>query len=236
MAGHLVPPAEGRRPGHDRRVVGRQARAMDPRHHQGMVRARARSPVPARPIDRPGLLYRLACGGWRVDPVKAELGPSAWQVDVADWLPPAPMAARASRPVRLGDGVFLARTIVGRAARRLVRSAAHRAERGGGSGGGHGGGNGHGKKDNRPKPVAPGPSPAPTPAPTLTRGAARRSSRSGPRPGCHVLASLRRARRMEAQSEAIVHSGCRASVEGRRVTRPSRDDSRISSPVRDEAP
>ena len=27
-------------------------------------------------VDEDGLLYRAACGGWRVDPVKAELGPS----------------------------------------------------------------------------------------------------------------------------------------------------------------
>jgi membrane peptidoglycan carboxypeptidase len=37
-------------------------------------------------IDDPGLLYRAACGSWRVDPVKAELGPSAWRSDVANWL------------------------------------------------------------------------------------------------------------------------------------------------------
>ena len=37
-------------------------------------------------VDRDGLLYRQACGGWRVDPVKAELGPSAWRRDVRDWL------------------------------------------------------------------------------------------------------------------------------------------------------
>ena len=37
-------------------------------------------------IDRDGLLYRVACGGWRVDPVKAELGPAWWRIDVANWL------------------------------------------------------------------------------------------------------------------------------------------------------
>jgi hypothetical protein len=26
------------------------------------------------------------CGGWRVDPVQAELGPVAWRADVEDWL------------------------------------------------------------------------------------------------------------------------------------------------------
>lgn len=37
-------------------------------------------------IDRPGLLYTNACGGWRVDAVKAELGPAAWKKDVSDWM------------------------------------------------------------------------------------------------------------------------------------------------------
>jgi membrane peptidoglycan carboxypeptidase len=37
-------------------------------------------------IDRDGLLYRVACGGWRVDPVKAEVGLASWRLDVANWL------------------------------------------------------------------------------------------------------------------------------------------------------
>ena len=37
-------------------------------------------------VDPDGLLYSRACGGWRVDPLKAELGPKAWDADVADWL------------------------------------------------------------------------------------------------------------------------------------------------------
>ena len=37
-------------------------------------------------VDRDGLLYSRACGGWRVDPLKAELGPKAWDVDVANWV------------------------------------------------------------------------------------------------------------------------------------------------------
>lgn len=37
-------------------------------------------------IDPPGLLYSQACGSWRVDPVKAELGPAAWKPDVQNWL------------------------------------------------------------------------------------------------------------------------------------------------------
>jgi hypothetical protein len=37
-------------------------------------------------VDEDGLLYRRMCGGWRVDPVKAELGPDRWKADVEDWL------------------------------------------------------------------------------------------------------------------------------------------------------
>jgi membrane peptidoglycan carboxypeptidase len=44
-------------------------------------------------IDEDGMLYRVACGSWRVDPVKAEVGPAAWRADVANWL------ARARRGV-----------------------------------------------------------------------------------------------------------------------------------------
>jgi membrane peptidoglycan carboxypeptidase len=44
-------------------------------------------------IDRDGMLYRVACGSWRVDPVKAEIGPASWRADVANWL------ARARRGV-----------------------------------------------------------------------------------------------------------------------------------------
>jgi membrane peptidoglycan carboxypeptidase len=37
-------------------------------------------------VDRPGLLYTRSCGGWRVDPLKAELGPRSWDGDVANWI------------------------------------------------------------------------------------------------------------------------------------------------------
>ena len=37
-------------------------------------------------IDQSGLLYTRACGRWMVDPLQAELGPSAWDGDVADWM------------------------------------------------------------------------------------------------------------------------------------------------------
>ena len=53
-------------------------------------------PGARRAIDPAGLLYSRACGGWRVDPVKAELGPSEWLDDVRNW------AVRARR----GPGVM----------------------------------------------------------------------------------------------------------------------------------
>jgi membrane peptidoglycan carboxypeptidase len=43
-------------------------------------------PGASHAIDPKGLLYTRACGGWRVDPLKAELGPNSWLPDVADWL------------------------------------------------------------------------------------------------------------------------------------------------------
>jgi membrane peptidoglycan carboxypeptidase len=36
-------------------------------------------------VDPAGLLYSPGCGSWRVDPVKAELGPAAWDADVRNW-------------------------------------------------------------------------------------------------------------------------------------------------------
>jgi membrane peptidoglycan carboxypeptidase len=56
---------------------------------------RGTQPGARKAIDRDGLLYRQACGGWRVDPVKAEIGRSAWRTDVQDWL----------RRARRGEGV-----------------------------------------------------------------------------------------------------------------------------------
>jgi membrane peptidoglycan carboxypeptidase len=54
-------------------------------------------------VDPPGLLYSPSCGGWRVDPVKAELGPKSWDFADAAWL------ARARRGVGVG-GQFGTRT------------------------------------------------------------------------------------------------------------------------------
>jgi membrane peptidoglycan carboxypeptidase len=47
---------------------------------------RGTQPGARNAIDEDGMLYRVACGSWRVDPVKAEVGPASWRLDVADWL------------------------------------------------------------------------------------------------------------------------------------------------------
>jgi len=43
-------------------------------------------PGSGTPVDPAGLLYNIGCGSWRVDPLKAELGPQEWDRDVADWV------------------------------------------------------------------------------------------------------------------------------------------------------
>lgn len=43
-------------------------------------------PGAKKAIDPDGLLYSRSCGGYRVDLVKAELGPSSWDSDDADWM------------------------------------------------------------------------------------------------------------------------------------------------------
>jgi len=43
-------------------------------------------PGARKAIDPDGLLYSRSCGGYRVDLVKAELGPAGWDADVADWM------------------------------------------------------------------------------------------------------------------------------------------------------
>jgi len=43
-------------------------------------------PGARKAIDPDGLLYSQSCGAYRVDLVKAELGPASWDSDVADWM------------------------------------------------------------------------------------------------------------------------------------------------------
>ena len=94
-AGTPVADFRSRRPRcrYDRRLVGRGRPSHWTRDRVKEWFIDGTQPGTGNAIDLDGLLYSRACGGWRVDPVKAELGPSAWDVDVADWL------ARARRGV-----------------------------------------------------------------------------------------------------------------------------------------
>lgn len=119
-------------------------------------------PGSARAIDPPGLLYSRSCGGWRVDPLKAELGPRAWDPAVADWL------ARARRGVGV-EGRYQSRTayfwgrtswggpLVGPCAPKPKpvdqKPPKDPGNGGGGAGGGGGGGDGGGKPKPSPPPI-----------------------------------------------------------------------------------
>ena len=59
---------------------------------------RGTEPGGRREIDRAGLLYSQGCGGWVVDPVKAELGPDRWLDDVAAWVSRARRGTGVSGP------------------------------------------------------------------------------------------------------------------------------------------
>jgi hypothetical protein len=86
LAGDELQTPEGRRQGHDRRVVRRQAGSVDEGEGRRRGSSRGRSRAPRRRSDPDGLLYSQSCGGYRVDLVKAELGPASWDADVADWM------------------------------------------------------------------------------------------------------------------------------------------------------
>src|SRR6185369_4343998 len=43
-------------------------------------------PGAAHPVDEAGLLYSPGCGGWVVNPLQAELGPTSWDDDVQAWI------------------------------------------------------------------------------------------------------------------------------------------------------
>ena len=121
-------------------------------------------------VDEPGLLYARSCGGWVVDPVKAERV-EAWRDDVASWL------RRARRGVGV-RGEFGSRTarwmgasswggpLAGPCAPQPVDPGSGNGH--GGGGGGHGGGP---------------PPPPPTPAPAPTSSPRRRATRQSGSPG-----------------------------------------------------
>ncbi|HEY2915828.1 MAG TPA: transglycosylase domain-containing protein [Candidatus Limnocylindrales bacterium] len=111
-------------------------------------------------IDTPGLLYSSGCGGWMVDPVKAELGPSSWDKDVANWLDRAKRGAGVTGPYG-SHTAYLAGH--GNWGGPLLGDCKPKPSGGGGGGGGHhhhGGGGGGGQQP----PASPATSPAPSPS------------------------------------------------------------------------
>jgi peptidoglycan glycosyltransferase len=123
---------------------------------------RSTQPGTRRAIDEDGLLYRVACGGWRVDPLRAELGPASWRDDVANWM------ARARRGVGV-SGRFGSSTAYfwgeGSWGGPIAGSCVRRRDEGGGRdrGGGGGGEDGRGRdKKKPPKPESTPPPPEPT--------------------------------------------------------------------------
>jgi hypothetical protein len=123
-------------------------------------------PGAANAVDPPGLLYTPACGGWRVDPVKAELGPRLWDHDVLNWTFRARRGVGVVGPYDTRTAYFWGRSGWGG---QLVGACAPRPQPKpdkppNDHGGGHdpGGGGGGGGPDPSP---APSPEPSPKPKP-----------------------------------------------------------------------
>jgi hypothetical protein len=114
-------------------------------------------------VDPPGLLYTKQCGAWRVDPLKAELGPSAWDHDVLNWTARARQGVGVSGPYDTRTAYFWSRKgwggpLVGPCKPKPDPTVEKPPKGDPGGGPGHGGGGGGGGGD-------PKPSPSPTPPP-----------------------------------------------------------------------
>ena len=104
-------------------------------------------PGAEKAIDEDGLLYRVNCGSWRVDPVKAELGPAAWKDDVADWLRRARRGVGvtgplASRTAYFGGERSWGGSLAAACARAKPKPPAAKPDKPGNGGGENGGGGG----------------------------------------------------------------------------------------------
>ena len=103
--------AQGRR----RAPRSTRGRAASPGHGPtrppGVVR---RGTQPGRPaqVDQDGLLYTQSCGGWRVDPVGAELGPPPGTATSRTGCA-APAAGRGSAAGSIGDRLLLGQMLGG---------------------------------------------------------------------------------------------------------------------------
>jgi membrane peptidoglycan carboxypeptidase len=93
-------------------------------------------------IDQPGLLYSQGCGGWAVDPVKAE-PVAAWQDDVQAWVDRARRGIGVKGPLGSITAYWFGESSWGGP---LIGdcTGGGGGPGGGGGGGGHGGGHGHG--------------------------------------------------------------------------------------------
>ena len=116
-------------------------------------------------VDPDGLLYSPSCGGWAVDPLKAELGPLAWDGDVANWMSrarsgPGVLGPLGSRTAYFWDRSGWGGRIAGACAP-APRPSKHEPPGHGGPKPGHGHGGGHG--DPGPTPTPPADPPAPQP-------------------------------------------------------------------------
>ena len=111
-------------------------------------------------IDEDGLLYDRGCGGWVVDPVKAELGPERWDDDVASWLARARHGVGTKGP--LGSSIaywYGASSWGGPLAGPCPEPKPEPTDNGNGNGTGNG--NGHGPKPTKPPPPGPDATTAP---------------------------------------------------------------------------
>jgi membrane peptidoglycan carboxypeptidase len=111
-------------------------------------------------VDEDGLLYDRGCGGWVVDPVKAELGPERWDDDVANWLARARHGVGTRGP--LGSTIaywYGASSWGGPLAGPCPQPKPQPTDNGNGNGTGNG--NGHGPKPTKPPPPPPDATAAP---------------------------------------------------------------------------
>ena len=123
-------------------------------------------PSARRPVDPAGLLYSQACGTWVVDPVKAELGPTRWDDDVAAWVNRARRGTGVRGPYGSITAYFFGERSWGG---QLAGPCAKPKDGGGNDKGGHG----------KPPPPPPGntPPPAMQPASTTQISSPRRRRR-----------------------------------------------------------